>query len=157
MSQKVSKQTAEEQLLQARKEGLQDALQVNSMRAHGKVLGMDTFSWINPQLDALASALSSFPFEIIWVGSHEQITRCLSIQPELAKSIETIIVHDNPILNLKKETLNEIKNIVCLEGTKHALELIKSMKKDKCALLFSTMGTTAKNDKEEFEQYISLF
>ncbi|HIP32497.1 MAG TPA: hypothetical protein EYG86_07035 [Crocinitomicaceae bacterium] len=157
MSQKVSKHTVEEQLLQSRKEGLQDALQVNSMRAHGKVLGMDTFSWINPQLDALTSALASFPFDIVWAGSHEQIVKCLSMQPELATSIETIIVHDKAILNLEKETLNKVKNIVCLEGTKHALELIKAMKKEKCALLFSTMGTNAKNDKEEFEQFISLF
>ncbi len=157
MSQKVSKHTIEEQLVRSREEGLQDALQINSMRAHGKILGMDTFSWINPQLDALASALSSFPFDIVWMGSHEQITKCLSIQPELAESLETIIIHDKAILNLKKETLNKIKNIVCLEGTKHALELIKSMKKEKCALVFSTMGENAKKDKEEFEQYISLF
>ncbi|MBL1281403.1 MAG: hypothetical protein COA33_014085 [Fluviicola sp.] len=157
MSQKVSKITTEEQLLRSREEGLQDALQVNAMCAHGKILGMDTFSWINPQMDALSSALQSLPFDIVWVGNHEQIINCLDIQPELAKSIETIIVHDNPILNLKKETLDKIKNIVCLEGVSHALELIKAMKKEKCAFLFTTMGANAKKDKEEFEHYISLF
>ena len=33
-----------EQLLQARESGLKQAQQVDTMQAHGKILGMDTFS-----------------------------------------------------------------------------------------------------------------
>ena len=43
------------------------------MNAHGKVMGMDTFSWVNPQIDALASALESFTFNILLVGSKKKI------------------------------------------------------------------------------------
>ena len=64
MSDEVKKKTIEEQLLQSRGAGLKDAIQINTMNAHGKVMGMDTFSWVNPQIDALASALESFPFTI---------------------------------------------------------------------------------------------
>ena len=160
MSQKVFKEeelASEEQLMHSRKEGLQDALQINSMRAHGKILGMDTFSWINPQIDALTNALVSLPFEILWIGSHQQIKECINIQPELAHSIKTIIIHDNPVLNLQREFLNNIPTIICLEGTSHALELIKSIKAEKCALIYTTMGVNAKQNKKEFEQFISLF
>ena len=157
MSLKTSTHTIEEQLLHSRKEGLKDALEINSMCAHGKVLGMDTFSWINPQIDSLTSALSSFPFDIIWLGSHSHIQDCLKIQPDLSRSIRTIIVHDNSELDFNPQRMNEIQNVVCLNGINSSLELIKTMKKEKCVLFFSTTGENAQSDKKEFENFISLF
>ena len=157
MSLKISTQTTEEQLLHSREEGLKDALQINSMCAHGKILGMDTFSWINPQIDNLASALSSFPFDIIWLGSHSHFQDCLKIEPELSKLIQTIIIHDNPELNFDAKHMNDIQNVICLEGINASLELIKTMKKEKCVFFFSTTGENAQNDKIQFEDFISLF
>ena len=62
-----------EQLLQAREQGLKQAQQVDTMQAHGKILGMDTFSWMNPHVDMLATLLASFPFSILWIGTQRQI------------------------------------------------------------------------------------
>ena len=157
MSSKVSNNTSEDKLLQSREQGLQEAIQVNSMRAHGKVLGMDTFSWANPQIDALASALTSFPFPIIWIGCEKQIKECLNNYPELSNAIETLLIQNTSELNLDQTVMKNVKNIVCIEGTKYALELMKTMKKEKCVFLFTTEGQEAKNDKKEFEQFISLF
>ena len=157
MEEKVIKPGTEEQLLQAREEGLQELAKANAMRAHGKVLGMDTFSWISPQLDTLATVLNSFPFAVLWVGSHDQVKTCLENYPELAQKIETIIVHDRTLLNVNRELLHTIKNVACVEGTAAALALTKSMKLKKGVLLYTTNGGNAKDGKEAFELFISPF
>lgn len=155
MEEKVIKLGTEEQLLQAREEGLRELAKANAMRAHGKVLGMDTFSWISPQSDLLATVLNSFPFAVLWVGSHDQVKTCLENYPELTQKIETIIVHDKTLLNVRRELLQKIKNIACVEGTAAALALTKSLKLKKGVLLYTTDGGDAKNGKAEFELFIS--
>ena len=157
MEQKATKFTTEELLLQAREEGLQELTKANAMRAHGKVLGMDTFSWINPQIDNLATVLKSFPFTVIWVGSHDQVKACLENYPELADNVETVIIHDRSVLNLNREILRTIKNIACIDGTTEALEMSKSLKIKKGVLLYTTNCIEPKKDKEDFEQFITLF
>jgi len=158
MSQKVSKQqTTEQQLLQAREQGKQEALLVNAMNAHGKVLGMDCFSWMNPHIDALSSVMESLPFQIIWIGQHDQIKDCINAYPSLTDSLETIIVTDRTLLNLDRSHLSAIKNIVCVEGATNAFELLKTMKKEKSVFLFTSGGKTVQKEKELFDQFISLF
>ncbi|NRA10984.1 MAG: hypothetical protein HRT57_03395, partial [Crocinitomicaceae bacterium] len=68
----------QEDLLQARKEGLERARSLDAMRAHGKWRGMDVFSWANPSFGALSTAIASFPFPVVWIGKHEQI-KCACI------------------------------------------------------------------------------
>ncbi len=157
MEKQRTKVNSEEQLLQARERSLQEAKEVNAMNAHGKVLGMDTFSWINPQIDILSTVIDSLPFNIIWVGNHEQIKNCLELYPNIIKNIQTIIVQDETILNLDRKLINEIENVVCIEGTSFALEFVKTMKQAKSAFLFTTGGANSKRQKENFDQFISLF
>lgn len=157
MEKQRTKLSTEEQLLQARERGIQEAQQVNAMNAHGKVLGMDTFSWINPQIDMLATVIESLPFNIIWVGNHTQIKACLEIHSNTIDNIQTLIIQDKTALNVDRNILHEIQNIVCIEGTMTALEFVKTMKKRKSAFLFTADGNNAKEQKEMFEQFISLF
>lgn len=157
MDKQRTKVSSEEQLLQARERGLQEAQEVNAMNAHGKVLGMDTFSWINPQIDMLSTVIDSLPFNIIWVGNHEQIKNCLELHPNIIENIQTVIVQDDTLLNADRKLINEIENVVCIEGTSFALEFIKTMKQAKSAFLFTAEGPNAKEQKEKFEQFISLF
>ncbi len=157
MSQKVSKHTAADQLLQLREQSRQEALLVNAMNAHGKIMGMDCFSWMNPQVDALASVIESLPFQIIWVAQHDQIKTCINTYPNLTESIDTLIVTDDVLLNLDRERLNEVANIACVEGVDNALELLKTLKKEKAVFLFTSGGKKVQQDKHVFEQFISLF
>lgn len=157
MQQKITTHNKEKQLLETREKGRQDALLVNAMNAHGKVLGMDCFSWMNPQIDSLASVIESLPFQIIWVGRHDQIKSCLEIYPDLTHSIKSAIIMDSTLLHLNRDTLNQLSNIACIEGTENAFELLKTMKREKSVFLFTSNGEDAKKDKELFEKFISLF
>lgn len=157
MEKQRTKFSTEEQLLQARERGIQEAQQVNAMNAHGKVLGMDTFSWINPQIDMLATVIESLPFNIIWVGNHAQVKACLETHSNTTDNIQTVIIQDKTSLNVDRKILHEIQNIVCIEGTMEALEFVKTMKKQNSAFLFTAEINNAKEQKEKFEQFISLF
>lgn len=157
MNKQGTKTSIEEQLLEARERGLQEAQQVNAMNAHGKVLGMDTFSWINPQIDMLATVIESLPFDIIWVGNHTQVKACLELHPGTINNIRTLIIQDETSLHVHQDIIHEIQNVVCIEGSKSALEFVKTMKKQKSAFLFTAEGANAKEQKEVFEQFISLF
>tara|TARA_B110000305_G_C19443459_1_gene643334 strand:- start:916 stop:1392 length:477 start_codon:yes stop_codon:yes gene_type:complete len=157
MSDEVKKKTIEEQLLQSRGAGLKDAIQINTMNAHGKVMGMDTFSWVNPQIDALASALESFPFTILWVGSKKQVEDCLKNYKSLTDSIDTIIIHDFAEMMVGENVFENIQNIACVEGLKHALPMIYALKKEKCAFLFTTEGANSKAEKKNFYSFIELY
>ena len=82
---------------------------------------------------------------------------CLNIQPSLSEKIETVIVHDKKSSDVNEEEFFNIKNIITVSNTKEALQLITAVRKGKCAFLYSTEGNNAKQDKEEFEQFIAQF
>jgi hypothetical protein len=157
MKKQGTKLSIEEQLLEARERGIQEALQVNAMCAHGKVLGMDTFSWINPQVDMLATVIESLPFNIIWIGNHAQIKTCLETHPDTINTIHTLIVQDDTSLNVDRTSLEAIQSVTCVKGTQVALEFVKPIKQQKSAFLFTAEGPTAKAQKDMFEQFISRF
>lgn len=157
MIQKKEVVNSEEQLLQARKEGLKQAQQVDSMQAHGKVLGMDTFSWMNPQVDMLATLLSSFPFSILWVGTYGQIQNCLKMYPELSDDIETILIHNSSSMVLDKTALKKIKTIACVDGMENALELVKTMKLKKGVFIYTDENEEALKGKQIFEDFVNQY
>lgn len=148
---------SDEQLLQAREQGLKQGKQVDAMQAHGKILGMDTFSWMNPQVDMLATLLSSFPFSILWIGTHGQIDQCMRLYPELSGNIETILIHDTSSLGLNKSALEKINTIACVDGVEHAFEFVKSMKLKKGVLMYTNENETAIADKGIFEEFVQTY
>lgn len=153
MKQKVDQLSTEQQLLQARERGLQEASEVHAMRAHGKVLGMDAFSWNNPEIDNLIMVINSFPFAVNWVGPHDQIKKCLEVSPELTFNIQSIIIYDRTSLQLDRDTLSTIPNVACLEGTEDALSLLKAMHRQKNIFLFTT-GIDHEKSKAVFNAFI---
>jgi hypothetical protein len=157
MIQKKEIVNSEEQLLQARKEGLKQAQQVDSMQAHGKILGMDTFSWMNPQTDMLATLLSSFPFSILWVGTLEQIQNCLKLYPELSGNIETILIHNSSSMVLNKTALEKINTIACVDGMEHALDFVKTMKLKKGVFIYTDEKEEALKGKQIFEDFVNQY
>ena len=157
MIQKKEVVNSEEQLLQARKEGLKQAQQVDTMQAHGKVLGMDTFSWMNPQVDMLATLLSSFPFSILWLGTYGQFQNCLKMYPELSDDIETILIHNSSSMVLDKTALKKIKTIACVDGMENALELVKTMKLKKGVFIYTDENEEALKGKQIFEDFVNQY
>ena len=56
-----------------------------------------------------------------------------------------------------ENVFENIQNIACVEGLKHALPMIYALKKEKCAFLFTTEGANSKAEKKNFYSFIELY
>lgn len=144
----------EELLLKLREQGLNEIRSRDNMQAHGKFMGMDTFSWVAPKFDALATVLSSFPFEVVWVGSHEQIRCATKYYPEVLQNVNTAIIYDSGNVSWTDEAIQNIENIAGVGDMDSAIMIINSLESKKRVLFFTTEGGDAEENMYKFKEYI---
>lgn len=152
MSNTINK-TTEEQLLAARKEALNTT--THDVCAHGKFSGLDAFSWINPNVDMLASMIDSLPYPVYWIGCKEQVENCLTLYPELSKKIASLIIQDSESLEIESEIRREIPDTACFESPLIALKLFRAMPKIKGVLLFTCSKENGIKQQETFKDFVS--
>ena len=141
-------------LVELRNEGLKDIRSREVMQAHGKFLWMDTFSWISPKFDVLAKVLTSFPFSVIWIGTHDQMRCALKYYPEVLEGLETVIVYDQGNIKFEDEALVNIKNIVGTGDLESVWKIIGSLQEKKRVLFFTSEGENGIDHVEEFKAFI---
>jgi hypothetical protein len=61
------------------------------LRAHGKLKGLDVFTWMQPDQNALINFIESIPSGIIWVGNPTEIEAVLSVHPQLMNKFQSIL------------------------------------------------------------------
>jgi hypothetical protein len=139
----------ENSILQARKEGLLKAGD-STMQSHGKLWGMDVFSWINPKPAVLAATMDSFPFPIFWISSSLERNEVLEVNVELMAKIHFSIILDSENL------LNGSNNIVSVTTLKEAFDQINSLKIKPSILLFTYSKSDWEYQKNRFSDYLSM-
>ena len=65
----------------------------SSLKSHGKLFGMDAFSWHNPNISVLEKTIESFPFRTIWLGNYAEINAYIKSYDEFHKKVEEYIVY----------------------------------------------------------------
>lgn len=146
--------TTHEELLQARKEGLERARSLDSMRAHGKWRGMDVFSWANPHFEALSTAIASFPFPVVWIGKHEQIKCACAYYPEVLDTMETAIVYDQANLKLNELAIANLEKVEGVGSLESALKLVQALEQQRRIFLFTTEGKGSVKDINDFNAFV---
>jgi hypothetical protein len=139
----------ENSILQARKEGLLKAGD-STMQSHGKLWGMDVFSWINPKPAVLAATMDSFPFPIFWISSSLERNEVLEVNVELMAKIHFSIIVDSENL------LNGSNNIVSVTSLNEAFDQINSLKIKPSILLFTYSKSDWEYQKNRFSDYLSM-
>ncbi len=147
MSQKVDQQR-DSQLLQARRDALEQ-LKFGSMRSHGKLWGMDVFSWPNPEMDLLATTIHSFPFPVIWIGAAKGMLECLDRHPEIGVNLKSAVAYDEPGWPLKTDKVVAIPEAAGTESAEDALAL-------GTILLFTADGSEWERNLMAFNQFLEL-
>ena len=121
---------------------------IPSMKPLGKYLGMDTFSWHNPDLELLEKTIESFPFDLLWVGNKNEIEGFLNKHHGAENKINRCIVYgaqsdncSNKIISAStiQEALNHLDNITFKPGI----------------LLFTASDSDSEYSMRFFEKYIS--
>lgn len=154
MNEKLNTRT-EDRLLEARKEGL-NKMHETSMRPHGKLWGMDVFSWVNPSTEMISNTLHSFPFPVIWIGNGSDIIQSLNEEELVIHNLRSVITHDTNIFNLKDSWLEGLKNCAGTDSVEAAFHLVQLFKAPQTVLLFTASGEKWEEDAAQFEEFIKL-
>jgi hypothetical protein len=125
------------QLIAARKRGLLRGNET-ALQSHGKLFGMDVFSWIYPNIEVLNSTLNSFPFEVLWVGNKTEINLVLSENNVLDSRIRT---------KLEYSDSNELTAV---------LKSISALSFKPGILLFTSTDNDSEYNYNHFKEYLSL-
>ena len=120
---------------------------IPSMKPLGKYLGMDAFSWHNPDLELLEKTVSSFPFDMLWVGNENEIKGFLDKNYAVETKINRCIVYglcsdncSNKIISIPsiREAINHLNNLTFKPGI----------------LLFTASDSDSEFSMRFFEEYI---
>jgi len=152
MSEKLTS-LGEEQLLRARNEGLK-LFRDSSMRPHGKLWGMDVFSWFNAEPSSIANTLHSFPFPVVWVGNGRDIKEALTEQEVVLSNLRAVVIYDSNIFNFNDSWLDGLKNCAGTQTVEDAFEFVKMLKAPQTVLIFTASGEKWEEQKESFEEFL---
>ena len=97
-----TEQSIAEQLKRARKAGLEEVNTNNALCPHGKVAGMDVFSWVNPEAEALNAMIASMPYKVIWAATAKQARKLWELNGDALKSIETLVIYNSGQVHTEK-------------------------------------------------------
>ncbi|MEY4571393.1 MAG: hypothetical protein RLZ10_597 [Bacteroidota bacterium] len=142
----------ENTIVQARKEGLLK-MSDTSMQSHGKLWGMDVFSWINPKPNVLSATMGSFPFPIIWIASYQERDEVLQLNIDLTEKIHYTILLENEFELDSDFSSNDFSIVLTIS---EAFTRIEKMKIRPSILLFSYSKSDWEFQKKQFNDYLTL-
>ena len=142
-------------LLDFRKESLK-RLNSTTMRSHGKLWGMDVFSWFLPDPELITNTLTAFPFQVIWVANEVDVVRTIEEDPFVMSNLHTVICYDNSIFTLPETLLDQVKQVIGTPDLERAFECFQMLQGTQRVLLFTSSSSSWEDDKLQFENYLSL-
>jgi hypothetical protein len=142
-------------LLKVRQEQIENPV-VGSLRSHGKLWGMDVFSWFKPNLFELENTISSFPFPIVWFSNEDDVLNLINDNTTWVSNVKLICTYDKAGFKLSNKLLDKIENVLGSASLTDALELLKVLKVKQSVFLFTSSSENWKEVKEEFDNYLSL-
>lgn len=139
----------EKRLLDARKIALQNAGQT-SMRPHGKLWGMDVFTWKFPDPELLMNTISAFPFQVIWAAEGELLNDWMTQFPALKLHLKGVVAYDG-VAGPKLDSYGFSAVRVNVEQT---FSYLKTVAEQKTVLLFTCVQQ--EENETEIEKYLNL-
>lgn len=143
------------QLLEARENSLRSP-EVGTLRSHGKLWGMDVFSWNKPSIYELENTLSSFPAPICWFSNAADIQKLLSEETYWMSNVKLLCAYDLAGFRLPADVFDSIESVLGTNNLEDSLELLHSLKKRNGILLFTSSGENWHETKNKFEAFLEI-
>lgn len=122
-----------------------------SMKPLGKYLGMDTFSWHNPDLELLEKTISTFPFELLWIGNENEINGFFNTMRTAEMKVNSCVVYGGKINN------NCSKKTTSISTLEEAIEYLDSLVFKPGILLFTSSDSDSDFSMKFFEKHVAKF
>ena len=152
---RVERSTAE-QLKQARKAGLDQVNHNAALCPHGKVAGMDVFSWVNPDAEALNAMIASMPYKVIWAATTAQARKLWELNGKSLESIETLVIYDSGQVHTEK-WFSAFENVLCVQGADHALMLLDRVRREERVFIWALPQDNWTGIKAELENHLQTW
>lgn len=126
----------QEQLLAARREGLEKAA-TPLLRPLGKLWEMDVFAWHHPEIQELAKIMETLPFPVLWLANQSTIKAMAAEFPNVLKKMVWCGQYDSAKFPLPQSIAKSMPLISATESLEDALVLLEGAKQAKHALIFT--------------------
>lgn len=137
-------------LLDIRKEALEKNIH-GSIRPHGKLWGMDVFSWSNPDVDTMTSTVHAFPFPVIWLASADFLTEVVDFDATILSNIHAVISYDKI-----PENTDEFQNLITTNDVETAFQKMSEFRLKRGVILFCYSGADSEYYKNAFKAYLAI-
>jgi hypothetical protein len=126
-----------------------------SMRSHGKLWGMDCFSWFNPELDALKATIQNFHSPVICLLNTSLLNELLSFDSSWMKNIDVICTIDDHLDQLNLEKLENGATIFVNSTLLEALHTVQKINQQNRIVLITSDRTQSLSDQLEVDRFIA--
>lgn len=152
MKEKKENKVAPINLLQSREESLRMLLE-QPLRPHGKLWGMDVFTWANVTPINLVATIHAFPFKVVWVGGCSEILRAIYEDMAICSNLQKIIIHEeqNTVLTDKQKEIGMVFAAEMQQVTQEIRETLPHAK----ILLFTASGTNWQEQMRVYEEFLN--
>jgi hypothetical protein len=144
---------AKDELIKVRQENL-DKINSTSLRPHGKLWGMDVFSWFNSEPWLLANTIQAMPFPVIWITDSKEVLKSFVEDERSIQNIDSLITYNNSVVEMGQEWLDEIPNSASTSNSRDAFRMLELFKSPKKVLLFTASGDDWEQEKWNFEEFL---
>ncbi|HLU86750.1 MAG TPA: hypothetical protein VKZ44_03275 [Taishania sp.] len=141
-------------LIDVRSESLK-SLQSSQLRAHGKLWGLDVFSWQNPTVELLASTIHSFPFHVNLIGNTSLLFELLTHDKTVSTNLNMLLCYQNE----HKIAIESNTSHVSFFESNDVQELFKKVyeiRSTKAIVLFCSDGIDSEYLQNAFNNYLSI-
>jgi len=125
------------------------------LRPHGKMWGMDVFSWSNPELATLADTIHAFPFKVLLVTNQNILDSLLELDDQVVTNLQGVILFQSTSA-LKQEKLKFVANVAYLNDIKLAFHQMNEWQVPRTIIVFCTEGIDAETQQNEFNRFLDL-
>lgn len=137
------------QIHDARKSALKEVIHEH-IKPHGKLWGMDVFSWKNPSFEMIESTAKSFPFPVILISSVEWFDFLQNQCREICNKLHGVVIYN--------QASTEKRDMHFSSGNfKEIFQQINRWKLEKGVVLFCCEGIDADYYHQQFVEYLNLY
>ena len=119
-----------------------------TLKSHGKLFGMDAFSWHNPNIFVLEKTIESFPFRTVWLGNAAEIGAYIKSYDLDRKKIERYMVFGE-----SDDIVNDQNNTEHFPNLNSSFDALEAYSFSPGVLLF----TASDSDSQFAMNYFSSF
>lgn len=143
----------QEQLLAARREGLEKAA-APLLRPLGKLWDMDVFAWHHPEIQELAKTIDTLPFPVLWLANQSTVKAMATEFPNVLKKIAWCGQFDSAKFPLPQAIAKSMPLVSATESLEDALLLLEGARQPKHALIFTVASGDWTYQLAKFEDFV---